>query len=320
MKTIIIKNVDTSDHTYAGQLVEDADEYLIQSEAERVAFANDQLLNQHIWAGTPLVKISDGTTDFEGAEADNYLKLFHSEPHDLDGKNIIHQTSREIGTTTYFAGRGDSETDPQSYGDGPIIRGKLASGSNSQVKTFRFNTIDNLSYLHEGYLQWFGGKNDCITVEVIPLLTPNTSAGTNKNYNLYGGYLVVPAGGDGTLDVPDSDRVLVEVPLDEKGDRKAAGYFDADWNTTTKVFDNIVPNYGGTGRFNMFTVPVILARFVATQCILGNGFMQMQTSDRDMYGHNSEVKVSCETNTDESEPAHEWYWNATFTMHRKKTL
>ena len=318
IKTIIIKNIDTVDHTYAGQLILDGESYTIQSEAERVAFASSILLNQHLWAGTPLVAISDGVTDMTGTVGDAYLKLTDADPKDLDGKKVVHQTSRMLGTTTYFAGEGDDESDPMTCGGGPKIRGKMASGVASSVFKCRFNVIDNKSYLHEGYLQWEGGRNDCISVSIIPRITPNTVAGSGTDYNLYGGYLIVPASpGTGTLVVDNADRVLVQVPLDENGNRKSAGYFDAVWNTNTKVFDSITPNYGGTGEFNMFTVEVNLARFVASQCILGNGFMQMQTSDIDMVGHNMQIKIDLLTNA--SEPAHDWWWNATFTMHRKRS-
>lgn len=71
IKTIIIKNIDTSDHTYAGQLITASGQYTIQSETELENFKSDNLLNEHIW--TLKVKISDGVTDYKYVTASNYL-------------------------------------------------------------------------------------------------------------------------------------------------------------------------------------------------------------------------------------------------------
>ena len=74
MQTIIVKNIDTVSHTYAGQVIESGASYTIQSEAERQSFANDSLLNQHIWADPALAAINNGNEDLSAVLGDKLLK------------------------------------------------------------------------------------------------------------------------------------------------------------------------------------------------------------------------------------------------------
>lgn len=233
-----------------------------------------------------------------------------------DGRASMHQTSRKRGLVTYFTARGDSTTDEGDVGNGTeILRGTHTIGDPaSESATIYFNTMSNETHIHEGYLQWKDAINDNITLEFVPRVTPYT-AGTNTGYTLYGGYLVLPAAGDGTVTIADADRKLVLVPLNEDGHQIGAGYWDATWNSTTKEFESVTANPYGTGRFNMFTVPVTLDRFVNKQCILGSGFMMLQTSDASMIGHNMGIKITVETVGAD----HDFTWNASLVCHRKRT-
>lgn len=238
-----------------------------------------------------------------------------------DGTKIYtHETSRKIGTTTYFTGRGDDQTDDSKVG-GDVPDTERMKGHHqeteptSQYTRSYFNCIDNETHVHEGYLQWLNALNDEIIIEIIPKVTDYTP-GTDTFYNLYGGYLIIPAAGDGTIDVAPGDIRLVQLPLNEHGKRSAAGFWDADYNTTTLEFENIQANPYGTGEFNMFGLEVSLDRFVNGIPLLGNGFMCMQTADRSMIGHNMAFRVNAIT----CGADHEWWWNAALTFHRKKTV
>jgi len=314
LKTIIIKNVDTVDHTYAGQLIVAGEEHTVGDKTEQGKLAYSALLNQHIWDSTPKAIINDGVNDLDATRGDKYIKDIElGEP---DGRIVVHQTSRKRGLITYFTGCGDDEMDETNIGSGGqmINAHHLATDMMTQSYTVYFNTIENETHMHEGYLQWKDALNDRMTMEFVPKTTA-TSAGTNTMYNLYGGYLVVPAAGDGTLDINNMDRVLVGVPLNEEGVQAGAGYWDADWNYTTKEFENITANGSGTGKYNMFTVAVTLERFVNKICMLGSGFIHLSTSDSSMVGHNMGVKFTLAimgTN-------HDMWWNSSLTLHRRKT-
>lgn len=74
MKTIIVKNVDTVDHTYFGQVIEDGGQYTVQTEAERVGFVEDAVFNQHLWADPAKVVVNNGEEDLSPIKADAYIK------------------------------------------------------------------------------------------------------------------------------------------------------------------------------------------------------------------------------------------------------
>jgi hypothetical protein len=318
LRVIQIHNLDVgNDNTYAGQLILDGEYHTIESEYELSRFRKHALLNQHLWAVPALVGISDGVTIFTGDAGSKWLN--EEDLVDPDGKKLVHSTPRKHGLTTYITGRGDDPaTDYTVGGPGTVMSGHHEVGdATPEVVNIVLNTIENESHMHEGYIQFKDALNDCITLEIVPRLTLNTSADTGTNYDLYGGYLVIPAApGTGTLAVPDVDRMLVEVPQDENGVRAKAGYFDAVWNTSTKQFDSIAPNYTGEGQFNMFTVGVTLDRFMNQQCMLGSGTVHITTADASMYGHNMCIRLTLETMGAD----HDWWWNATLVLYRIKTV
>lgn len=235
-----------------------------------------------------------------------------------DGNKIlVHQTSRAIGTITYFTSASDDEADYSKVG-GDVAESKKLKGHHeignplSESKYLYLNTIQNDTYMHEGYLQWKDALNDELTVSAVPNLT-TVSAGSSTFYNLYQGYLVVPAAGDGVINV--DNMVLVEMPINEFG-KRAASFWNADYNTTTKLFENVTAAPLADGQFNMFTVEVTLDRFANKIPLLGDGFMCLQTSDASQLSHGISLKVTANTIGAD----HDWWWNAFATMHRRKTV
>lgn len=236
---------------------------------------------------------------------------------EYDGRQMVHATPRYRGSVTCFTSEDDDQTDPSQVwgGANKLQLHHQVTDPLDQSFYLDFNTIDNRTYLLTGLLSWTGTEFDEWHCCIVPKTTV-TSAGTNTNYNLFGGYLVIPAAGDGTLTVNDADRVLVEVPLNENGQRSGAGYWDADYNTTTKVFENIVANNNGTGQFNMFSVEVPFHKYVNTYVMIGSGTARLTAFDADMLGHNVRLRFDFKTiGTD-----HEWKFTGNITMFRKRTV
>ena len=314
IKTIIIKNVDTVDHTYAGQLILAGEAYTIQSMEEQNKFCYDPTLNIDLWSTPVKIVVSNGVDDMSSELGDKYLKdVSLDEP---DGRIVVHNTPRKRGLVSYFTGCGDSDMNQFDVGGGGQMINATHLDTDMMTQYYRiyFNTVENETHIHSGYLQWVDALNDKITLEFIPKVT-TTTAGTSTNYNLYGGYLVVPAVGDGTLAITPGDEVLVGVPLNEEGIQAGAGYWDADWNYTTKEFDNMAPNYTGEGAYNMFSLEVVLDRFINKQCMLGSSSMHIVTSDASMIGHNMGIRFTIAT----MGTNHTWSWNSSLSCFRRKT-
>ena len=181
-----------------------------------------------------------------------------------DNRQIVHATPRYRGTSTCFTSIDDDQTDPSKVWGGS---NKLKHHHNIgdpliQTIYMDYNTIDNKTYILTGYLRWFDCDFDEMTVSIVPQVT-SYSAGVNTNYDLYGGYLIVPNGtGTGTIQVNDVDRKLVQVPVNEFGDKAMPGWFDATYNSDTKQFENIVPNATGEGDFKMFALEITFHRYL----------------------------------------------------------
>jgi hypothetical protein len=191
------------------------------------------------------------------------------------------------------------------------------SGDKVHYLRLAFNSIYNKTYIRQGDLMWMANSAKDVlatTFSIVPKITPYTS-GSDTNYNLYGGYLIIPAAGDGTITVADNDRVLVQnVP--NEFNVMPAGYWDADWNPTTKVFENIVANPNGMGEFNMFALEVTLFNFMYERLLMGTGRKDCMTDDASQLGHNMLMRLRAQTiGTD-----HYWKMVASLMMYRAKTV
>lgn len=235
--------------------------------------------------------------------------------HYPDGRMVMHATPRKRGLVTQFTALDDDQTDATKIGGGSSHLAKTHTTAGANSYYFDLNTIINETHIHSGCLQWKDALNDEVKLEVVPQVTAS-SAGTGTNYNLYGGYLIIPAAGNGTLTVADGDRKLVQVPMNEFGNRQGAGYWDATFNQTTKLFENIIPNLTGTGEYNMFSVEVPLDRFGNRIPVLGTGAIFFQSHDASMLGHGNRLKITA-TGVGAD---HTWMWNLTLVLFRKRTV
>jgi len=217
------------------------------------------------------------------------------ELRDRSGKLRIHQTSRALGTGTCWMGVGDDCCDPHNVGGGEPMTFdyNTASGTTTLTKYIDYNCINNETWLHEGYITWKNAHFDTLTLEMVPRVTTYT-ASSGTYYNLYGGYMVVPAAGDGTIeltsDITKHDGGLIYMPDNDLGEPPTA-FWNADWNTSTKEFENIAAAPYGDGRYNMFAVEVTLARFLNKAPFLASGFIVLNSSDTDQMGHGMRLKM-----------------------------
>lgn len=217
------------------------------------------------------------------------------ELRDRSGKLRIHQTSRKLGTGTMWTGVGDDCCDPHNVGGGEqfAFDYNTASGTVTLTKYIDFNCVNNETWLHEGYITWKNAHFDTLTLEMVPRVTTYT-ASSGTYYNLYGGYMVVPAAGDGTIeltsDITTHSGGLIYMPDNDLGESPTA-FWNADWNTSTKEFENITAAPYGDGRYNMFTVEVCFARFLNAAPFLASGFIVLNSSDTDQLGHGMRLKM-----------------------------
>lgn len=237
------------------------------------------------------------------------------DPKETDGRSVVHATPRRLGTYTYFTGADDDHTDPVKYGGSSNIQDFYGHYTTTGTDTLYadYNTIENETYIREGVMQWKDAINDVVTLEVVPQTTTYTS-GSNTYFNLYGGYLIIPAAGNGTIAVSPSDMKLVQCTANEYG-VKPAGYWNADWNSSTKVFENVTAAPTGNGNYNMFGVAVTLARFANRIRVLGSSNMRFSTEDITQIGNGMRIKLSIETVGSN----HEWWWNLYLSFYRRKT-
>jgi hypothetical protein len=329
MATIIVKNTTSGnieiDDLRSFLVVASGTETLSDYFSEAEISSSDDLMS--LIASEDLT-INNGDSDLSVSNGIKYC-LGHysdvnllSEVRNADGKLIMQETSRVMGTTTYFTGAGDDPSDVTDVGGGErIILEHTISGSVSESITMDLNIIENDTYIHEGYLTWKNAHHDTVNFEILPR-TVDYVVSSNTYYNLYGGYMVVPAAGDGTIqitsDITTHSGGLVQMPLDEEGTRPTA-FWNADWNSTTKEFENISAAPYGDGEFNMFTVPVVLSRFANRIPLLGDGFIMLQTADTDKLGHGMRLRLSGQTHIDENCPDHNWSVAGMITFHRAKS-
>lgn len=247
------------------------------------------------------------------------MSVTHVPERNYDNRIVVHATPRYRGTVTCFSSMDDDQTDPTAVGGGSnhVCWTHKVGDALTHTIYFDLNTITNKTYLLTGKMIWRGAKRDRWSCTVVPQVTA-TSAGTNTNYTLFGGYLIIPAAGTGDLTVNAADMKLVQVTPNEFGDLPAA-YWDADFNETTKQFENIAPNLTGKGEFNMFAVEVPFHKYVNQFCMVGDTAQDLTAFDADQVGHGVRLRFDFETHTAEFGD-HEWEFGGTIVMFREKTV
>jgi hypothetical protein len=274
------------------------------------------------------VTINNGIRDLSVSEAlkfcvgefvDAYL---YDEYRDRSGKLRVHQTSRKLGLRIMWTGVGDDPSDPTAIGGGETLSLVLSSGTQSLSKYIDFNIVENETWVHEGYITWAGTVLDTLTLDAVPRVT-NVVASSGTNYNLYGGYLIIPAAGNGTIDITSDITThsggLVYIPDDDIGNPPDNAFWNADWNSTTEEYENITPAPYGNGRYNMFANEVVICRFLRDVPFASSeGFIPFNSSDTDQLGHGIRLKIKAERS--EYDNSDTVMFGCTICLHRKKSI
>ena len=292
-----------------------------QFDTNLVKLSDSRILFRQISQGNIIV--NDFEKDLLPSEGILFITQGVIYPKDSDGKMFVHQTSRIPGCMTYWTGRGDKFDDSSDVGNGEIIgiRHKVGEPS-EQIIYIDFNNVNNKTYLHEGYIFWKDAEfGDFISLEIVTNTVSYVEA-ENTFYNLYNGFLVIPAAGDGTINITSditnpcaSGGSLVEVYTNEVG-YKPPAYWNADFNSSTNRFENITAAPAGDGKYNMYTVELRGNRFINHIPILGSGFEMLQSADSTYFPHGLRLKCTINTTNDD----HEWSFGGIITMHREKTV
>ena len=294
-------------------------------------WCNIESMYYETWAeSTPLICPNNSSHDIEETKTSIIQEQLEAEKRDTSGKLRVHQTSRPLGTKVHFTSQGDDISNVGDVGGGgSLIFHHRVGDDLQQVKYLDFNTIENLTYIHEGYVNWKDCDFDTITLEVCPrIVTTTPAADTGYFVNPAAPYIVLPAalaGGASNVDINEdlgdpTTPGLIFMP--EAGDPqfgKPTAYWDADWNPTSKRFENIHPMPAGDGNYNIFTMEIAFSRFANHILLLGHNSLRLKTSDTDKIGHGMRIRFTTDTNvTDDGD--HDWHIGCFLTMHRQKSV
>jgi len=244
------------------------------------------------------------------------------EYRDRSGKLRVHQTSRKLGLRVMWTGVGDDTSSITKIGGGePLNFDYHVGDTEPMIKYIDFNTIENETWLHEGYITWKDGDMDLLSLAMVPR-TVTVSGVSGGDKTIYGGYLVMPtASGQGNYEVVNDltlpNNGLVYMPNNDLNEPPVA-YWDADYSTSTHKYSNIRPNMAGTGRYNMFSYEVVLAQFVRQIPLLASGFIALTSSDSDQLGQGMRLKMIADTNDTTAD--HSWSVACIMCLHRKKSV
>ena len=90
----------------------------------------------------------------------------------IRGKLETHESSRIPGTYTYYTGAGDDPENVMDVGSGQMfILHHRNDDPMTQYLYLDFNTLENETWVHEGYMIWDGAQFDTITFEIVPRVT-----------------------------------------------------------------------------------------------------------------------------------------------------
>ena len=292
-------------------------------------------LNEHAVVGVDAVQSAADQADFEA----NYKQIADDTPPtretDEEGKVYVHQSPTPIGSTTYFTSAADDPSDPHAVGGGVRLWLRHIAGEGDIPLDVHINAANNRSWLHSGYAIWENAQWDCINMSVYAYSSA-TQAGANTLYNTlnfpghpWHGKLVVPAAGDGTLDVTIPKLVGFYPSPDDAP--SLPRYWNATWNPATKQYDNLAAASSGDGEFNMFTEEMELFRFINQIIVNGTNSTPWTflSHDTQRLGDGMFLRLTPVTNIEDGGTTtappgaisdHDWSVGVTLIMHRDKTL
>ena len=215
-----------------------------------------------------------------------------NKPKTDDNRDYIYTTARPVNTHAMFVSEGDDISNYKNIGGGASIEINHIIGNplihNHYID---FNIIDNSTFIHEGYLTYKGCLNDRLSFNFVPRLTSFVPM-ENTTFNLYGGYLIVPAAGNGTIQITEAPN-LVCVGTNNVGEVNP-GFWDADFNYDNGLFENIRPNPYGQGAYNIFGNEIcvyrMLQRIILKDSTMGGGEKHLTTDEQGQVLHGFRMK------------------------------
>ena len=311
-----VRNISGSESVFHGKTLQNNEEYLL-NDRERSNWSCDEGVLQAI-ANSDL-QVGNGNEWVQGiSEQIDIIKGISRRT--LDDKMYIHQTSRPFGTVTTFTSKGDSTSDSTvmgtDVGSGSLLKiGHNIGDDYDQTQTIDFNVMENETYIHEGYITWKGAEFDRIQMDFVTATTDYTTA-TGSNFNLHGGYMLVPAAGDGSCNPVGRINLVESVISRDYGTRVLPAYWNCPYDSTTHTFGDLTAAPGGDGQYNIFTQEIEMASFCNDVLLLDNGFIKLQTSDIHQIGHGWRMRLISRT---DSTADHVWQAGITLTLNREKT-
>jgi len=250
-------------------------------------------------------------TDF----LDNFKEILDArislKPKTDDSREYLYTTSRPVGTSTYFTSEGDDNSNYRYIGGGSELHFNHEAGSPITPLYFDCNVLDNSTYVHEGYISYVNCDFDKLSFHFVPRTTSYISA-PNTTFNLLNGYLVIPAAGDGTIQLTEVPN-LVAVGKNSNG-VKNIGFWDAEFNYDTGVFENLRPNLTGEGNWNIFGEEILLYRMIQRIILVGTGEKYLETAEHGAWEHGARLKISYEVNN----PDHDMKVAGILVLYREK--
>lgn len=212
-----------------------------------------------------------------------------------DGRQIVKPNLRPIGSSGFYTGRGENINSPSSIGNGlDAVRFSHIEGDGTPnyTKEIFFHVEGNRTWLCDGLLKFKGALFDEFTFEIHPYVTSVLTGLQNTNYALYKGYMLMPAAGNGTVDLNPEAKLYPcsVVPKTDTGKCPAA-FWNLDYNAGTNTYSNLTPASNpnsngepGNGKYNIFTADVCLKKYINKWGLLGDGTETFYSSDPSEFG------------------------------------
>jgi len=271
----------------------------------------DTIINEH-----------DGTKNILEPPVQNVQVMplndgYEEAPFDIFSRFLVHDGARPLSTDTYITGRGDNRAlNYTDIGGGQDIFFYHKIGDDvKQTLYIDFNMEEISCYIYNGWVYWKDCAGDSITLEIVNEVTPITTDQVDTNYNLYGGYLIIPAAGNGTIDIDPTNVYPIKCLVSQKTGLKSPGYWNMDWNNETYQWENITAVPDGTGDYNMFSEEKILDRFVNHLNMVGSHKTFLHIKDTAQFGPGLRMKFHIHCNGDD----HEFMVGVNLFLYRSKT-
>jgi hypothetical protein len=198
------------------------------------------------------------------------------------------------------------------------------SGGDNNVDV-DFNCAMNKTWIYSGFATWANAQRDRVTLSIMAKAS-TTEAGTDTSYTTlnypghpWHGKLIVPAAGDGDLNVTTAVLVGFYPNTTSNEQYDVPRYWNATWNPATKQYTGITAAPAGDGEFNMFTDVMQLFRFANNIVFDGTNTLPWSIDSRDSQriGDGMFIRITPTTNPDVDD--HGWRAVIILFMHRENT-